>query len=157
MPVLRRVCCVWVRIWATQQIFLGESLAGLLVPILHPDLCQRRDILRFVENMRRSFLDSSCQRTPSRSSDCNLRARVWYEWTDPASNPSDGVSRGGLKDAWSLVQGWSLQEYDFPSSLLCFLSVLKCSGCMKSSGCLDLMSLESLAYQSWYVFLQCIH
>jgi len=35
---------------------------------------------------------------------------VWYEWIDSASNPADGLSRDGIKDQWTLEQGWELQE-----------------------------------------------
>ena len=34
----------------------------------------------------------------------------WYEWIDSASNPADGLSRDGIKDKWTLEQGWELQE-----------------------------------------------
>ena len=37
-------------------------------------------------------------------------AAVWYEWIDSASNPSDGLSRDGLSDTWTLSQNWSLRE-----------------------------------------------
>ena len=35
---------------------------------------------------------------------------VWFEWIDSHSNPADGLSRLGLKDPWTLKQGWTLQE-----------------------------------------------
>ena len=28
------------------------------------------------------------------------------------SNPADGLSRAGMEDAWTLQQGWTLQELD---------------------------------------------
>ena len=34
----------------------------------------------------------------------NLGTRVWIEWIDSASNPSDGLSRAGLQDPWTLAQ-----------------------------------------------------
>jgi len=47
-----------------------------------------------------------------------LQARVWFEWIDSASNPSDGLSRSGLEDSWTLQQGWNLAVVVFPSDLL---------------------------------------
>ena len=37
-----------------------------------------------------------------------INARGWFEWIDSDSNPSDGLSRAGLKDGWTLDQGWDL-------------------------------------------------
>ena len=39
-----------------------------------------------------------------------LNVRVWVEWIDSASNPADGLSRGGLEDGWTQQQGWLLSE-----------------------------------------------
>ena len=36
--------------------------------------------------------------------------RVWFEWIDSDSNPSDGLSRLGLADPWTVKQGWQLEE-----------------------------------------------
>ena len=36
--------------------------------------------------------------------------RVWIEWIDSQSNPSDGLSRDGLADGWSVKQGWTLSQ-----------------------------------------------
>ena len=35
-----------------------------------------------------------------------LDIRVWIEWIDSKSNPSDGLSRAGWEDAWTLEQQW---------------------------------------------------
>ena len=48
-----------------------------------------------------------------------LRTRVWIEWVDSDSNPSDGLSRDGLSDAWTTQQGWALSEVEFPEALCC--------------------------------------
>ena len=40
----------------------------------------------------------------------NLGTRVWIEWIDSASNPSDGLSRAGLLDPWTQAQGWDLSN-----------------------------------------------
>ena len=110
-----------------QQIYPGETLCGLIVPLLHPDLLAGCDILWFIDN---EAATSSLIRASSRQVDVhlisqfaqlilfNLQARAWFEWIDSSSNPSDGLSRLGLEDSWSLTQGWSLAEYDFPAHLL---------------------------------------
>ena len=38
----------------------------------------------------------------------SLGTRVWIEWIDTASNPSDGLSRAGLLDPWTQAQDWQL-------------------------------------------------
>ena len=38
----------------------------------------------------------------------HLDMRVWIEWIDSHSNPSDGLSRDGYVDAWTLKQQWHL-------------------------------------------------
>ena len=38
----------------------------------------------------------------------HLDMRVWIEWIDSHSNPSDGLSRDGYADAWTLQQQWHL-------------------------------------------------
>ena len=51
---------------------------------------------------------------PPAAASCLLQAvlnvRVWVEWIDSASNPADGLSRGGLEDSWTQQQGWLLTE-----------------------------------------------
>ena len=44
-----------------------------------------------------------------------LGVRVWIEYVESASNPSDGLSRAGLEDAWTVAQGWTLKEVPCPS------------------------------------------
>ena len=36
--------------------------------------------------------------------------RPWFEWVDSSSNCSDGLSRDGLTDKWTIAQSWKLQE-----------------------------------------------
>ena len=38
------------------------------------------------------------------------RCRVWFELVDSESNVSDGLSRAGVADPWTLSQGWILHE-----------------------------------------------
>ena len=44
----------------------------------------------------------------------NLGTRVWIEWIDSASNPSDGLSRAGLQDPWTQAQDWELSVARVP-------------------------------------------
>ena len=110
-----------------QQIFPGETLAGLLVPWVHRPLFRWKDCIWFIDN---SGAVSSLIRCTSSQEDVHqlvqfsavlvhsLHARIWYEWIDSESNPSDGLSRDGLKDQWTLAQPWEVAEYSFPDQLL---------------------------------------
>ncbi|CAE7466822.1 unnamed protein product [Symbiodinium microadriaticum] len=87
-----------------QQIFPGESLCMLVVPLLHGAHLQDRDAIWFVDNM--GALSASIK-GGSREVDVHLIAlaaaslrtplafRPWFEWVDSDSNPSDGLSRLG--------------------------------------------------------------
>ena len=44
----------------------------------------------------------------------HLNARVWFDHVPSEVNPSDGLSRDGLLDAWSRAQSWDLFEVDIP-------------------------------------------
>ena len=41
--------------------------------------------------------------------------RLWVEWIDSDSNPSDGLSRDGLDDKWTQQQHWNLAAGDAPT------------------------------------------
>ena len=110
-----------------QQIYPGESLAGLLVPLLHPELFKGYDVLWFVDNEAAvASLIKASSKQPDVHLICQfahallfrLGARVWFEWIDSVSNPSDGLSREGLADPWTAKQNWVLTEFSFPSELL---------------------------------------
>lgn len=110
-----------------QQIFPGEALAGLLVPWFHPDVFYHCDALWFIDNEAAA---SCLIRGNSRESDVHaiaqfshllfhtLQCRVWIEWIDSSSNPSDGLSRLGIADPWTVAQDWNVSEFQFPHDLL---------------------------------------
>lgn len=110
-----------------QQIYPGEALAALVIPRIHPTLFFETDVLWFIDN---EAAVASLIRASSRQPDVHLicllshawifkqGTRIWYEWIDSASNPSDGLSRDGLNDFWTLQQGWDINEYPFPCDLL---------------------------------------
>ena len=110
-----------------QQISPGETLCGLLIPTVHPSLLERRDVLWFVDNecaVSSLIKASSPQRDIhliaqfSQAAYHALQTRVWFEWIDSSSNPSDGLSRDGLGDEWTRQQDWNLAEVAFPPDLL---------------------------------------
>ena len=39
-----------------------------------------------------------------------FQIRVWIEWIDSESNPSDGLSRDGVCDSWTRSQPWDVSE-----------------------------------------------
>ena len=109
-----------------QQICPGEALAGILVPWFHPDLFLQKDTLWFIDNESAA---SCLIRGSSRETDLHaiaqfshllchtLQSRVWIEWIDSKSNPSDGLSRLGLEDPWTSAQDWDISEFSFPAEL----------------------------------------
>ena len=131
-----------------QQIFPGETLCGLAVPWFHFDRLRHQDLLWFIDN------EGACSaliRGASRQPDVHLIAqfsslllhslgsRSWYEWVDTESNCSDGLSRDGLRDAWTAAQNWDICEYPFPEALLpdTFLEVFKSHLGLVDSGCIN--------------------
>jgi hypothetical protein len=97
----------------------AEAVAVLTALVLTPKALANRELVWFIDN--ESAL-SSLIRGGSKAEDvghvaaCTQLAMLehscaaWYEWIDSASNPADGLSRDGIKDKWTLEQGWELQE-----------------------------------------------
>ncbi len=109
-----------------QQIYPGEALCALVIPVLHPQLLRDQDLLWFIDNEAAA---ASIIRASSGEEDVHLLAqasqvrlallgaRLWVEWIDSESNPADGLSRDGLSDEWTCQQQWSLSEFAFPPAL----------------------------------------
>lgn len=128
-----------------QQIYPGEAFCGVIVPWFHKELLRNCDLLWFIDNEAAA---SALIRGSSRPDDVHrisqlshvllhgLGCRAWIEWIDSDSNPSDGLSRLGLEDPWTLLQGWTLSEYTFPAELLpsTFLATFKSHIGMTDSG-----------------------
>ena len=126
----------------SQQIFPGETLCALVLPLLYPTTLESHDLLWFVDNEAAvstlirgttSELDVHLIAQCSLVRLARLGCRLWLEWIDSESNPSDGLSRAGLDDEWTQHQGWSLMEFDFPqgldhASLLEWLETLSSQG-----------------------------
>ena len=107
-----------------QQIYPGETLAVLLVPMLLPQYFVAADVLWFIDNQASvTAVIKGCSAEGdvheiahlAAVSRCAQRTKVWFEWIDSDSNPSDGLSRLGLQDPWSKQQGWFLQEFSYPA------------------------------------------
>lgn len=108
-----------------QQIFPGEALCLLILPMLLPDILKGRDLLWFIDNQAAV---AAAVKTASAEEDvfeiahmtallrARLQCRCWFEWIDSDSNPSDGLSRDGLLDTWSLSQTWFLESHNFPAA-----------------------------------------
>ena len=101
------------------QIFACEAIAVPEALRFDGKAVAGRDVTWFIDN---EAACSSFIRGASRSEDVSevvaiallmcqmLNTRIWFEWIDSDSNPSDGLSRAGIADAWTMSQGWSLQE-----------------------------------------------
>ena len=110
----------------TQQIYPGETLCGLLVPWFHGSALQNCDVLWFIDN---EAAVASLIRGSRTQTDVHtlvqvahflfqrFQIRVWLEWIDSESNPSDGLSRLGTDDPWTNAQSWKVTEVDYPSEL----------------------------------------
>ena len=102
------------------QILAAEAVAVLTALVLTPELLQGRELVWFIDN---EAALSSLIRGTSRAEDvghiaaCTQVAMLqhsttaWYEWVDSSSNPADGLSRDGVRDEWTLRQGWELTEF----------------------------------------------
>ena len=107
--------------WAVrrQQIFPAETAAvPVALACLQAEL-RGRDVVLFVDN---EAAVSALIRGASRASDAGqlaelvhailvvLGCRLWVEWIDSISNPSDGLSREGVADPWTVAQGYELRQ-----------------------------------------------
>jgi hypothetical protein len=102
------------------QILAAEAVAVLTTFVLTPELVSGRELVWFIDN---EAALSSLIRGSSRAEDvghiaaCTQVAMLqhsssaWFEWVDSASNPADGLSRDGVRDTWTLQQGWELKEF----------------------------------------------
>ena len=106
-----------------QQITAMEAFAPIAAMHTTPHLFQGREILWFVDN---EGAVSSLIRGAARVEDIDqvaalttvkqatLKASIWFEWIDSDSNPSDGLSRDGVVDPWTVDQGWELTDLGSP-------------------------------------------
>jgi hypothetical protein len=121
MIIEQHVLAEWVD--RTQNIFPAEAVCGIAAPLNHCQALMGQDIIWFIDNKAAA---SSLIKGSSTQPDVHsiaqtfhiimlsLKCRCWIEWIDSASNPSDGLSRDGLLDSWTLQQGWNLAEASLP-------------------------------------------
>ena len=114
-----------------QQIFPAEALAPLVAIAFHVERLRNRDVYIFIDNEAAVAAHIRCG-TSAEDVQAMVHAfhwlvlkeniRVWIEWIDSESNPSDGLSRLGCEDPWTRQQGWRLQQVDaaFPDRLVQF-------------------------------------
>ena len=101
------------------QICACEALAVPQGILVQGHQWRGRDLIWFIDN---EAACSSMVRGGSTADDVSevaalahllllvFEIQVWFEWIDSDSNPSDGLSRDGLDDAWTLKQSWNLQQ-----------------------------------------------
>ena len=102
------------------QIYPAEAIAvPIALAVFSRHTCGR-DVTAFCDN---AAAVSSLIRGSSTSEDVlkmgevtallslDLGLRLWIDWVDSDSNPSDGLSRAGLADAWTGSQGWVCREF----------------------------------------------
>ena len=102
-----------------QQIFPAEAFAAYAALWHHREALAGQDLLLFVDNEAAA---SALIRGASSQDDvgaivqafhwlaAKIGCRVWIEWVDSESNPSDGLSHLGVEDPWTVSQDWELQE-----------------------------------------------
>ena len=98
-------------------------MCGIAVLTSSGEFLEGQDILWFVDN------ESACSaliRGQSREGDVHViaqttslllrrkKCRAWFEWIDSDANLADGLSRLGVGDPWTLLQGWQLEVYELP-------------------------------------------
>jgi hypothetical protein len=102
----------------SQQIFPGEVLAAYAALKDNLETLRGRDVIFFIDN---EAATSALIRGSTKEADVmsivqaahweliNYDIRAWFEWIDSDANPSDGLSRDGLDDEWTLRQNWNLE------------------------------------------------
>ncbi|CAE7409333.1 DNA (cytosine-5)-methyltransferase 3A [Symbiodinium microadriaticum] len=102
------------------QIMPLEALAILQCFVVFGSRFTGRDILLFVDNQavcagvaKGACSSADCARIISA---CHLLwakmgCRVWIEWIPSDDNPSDGLSRAGLQDPWTVSQNWWMADF----------------------------------------------
>ena len=115
------------------QIYACEAFAPLAALWNSPGKFRGRDVIAFVDNEAAcAALVRGSASCPDVESICQtlhltcayLGCRWWVEWIDSDSNPSDGLSRAGLKDAWTVAQSWTLAEAAVPPWESCQQDIL---------------------------------
>ena len=109
-----------------QQITPCEAILSVIVPHNLGPYMGGRDVVWYMDNQ------AACQiltvGSSSQSDLCfiaslahllfaRLNCRIFWEYIASDANPSDGLSRKGLLDEWTQLQGWSLSPAHIPDLL----------------------------------------
>ena len=124
MVIPESILAKWVS--RDQQIFVAEALAPLAATILHHSTFLHRDVIWFIDNVgacsvlikgNSSQYDAGIVAATCLLAWARMGVRMWFEWVASDDNPSDGLSRDGLLDQWTLDQRprWQCDEHDPPA------------------------------------------
>ena len=111
MPIPEDTLRNWVQ--RDQQIYVAESLAPLAASLHHREILQGRDVVWYIDNIgacsalikgNSSQHDAGIVTAACHLLWAKLSVRMWIEWVASDDNPSDGLSRFGLLDTWTLQQ-----------------------------------------------------
>lgn len=112
-----------------QQIAPCELFLALVVPWNIGKMMQGQDIVWYIDNQSAiatlvrgtsGCIDMSQIAATAHLFFARLHCRVWFEYVQSESNPSDGLSRDGVRDKWTRNQPWALHQAALPeSSLFC--------------------------------------
>ena len=106
-----------------QQITQCETLVTGMVLDTAPEALENVDCLWFLDNTGfeaglisgySGSPDSACMIGVVHIILAKLNSRPWFKRVPSERNPSDGLSRDGLDDAWTQTQGWDLREVPPP-------------------------------------------
>ena len=106
-----------------QQINQCELFTAYVLIANEAHVIQGADVIWYIDNMNAVMAlikgasakaDLSAIAVALHAVFARLGVRVWLEYIETASNPSDGLSRAGIEDAWTLAQGWTLKEVPCP-------------------------------------------
>ena len=114
-----------VQSWTPRRVYIfpAEAFAAYAAVWNHREMLRGKDILIFIDNEAAA---AALIRGSSAADEVNVIAqslhwlllehniRMWIEWVDSESNVSDGLSRDGLEDAWTMNQNWCLSKGCLP-------------------------------------------
>jgi len=114
-----------VNTWTARQVYIfpAEAFAVYAAVWSHREVLAGKDVVIFVDNEAAA---SALIRGSSGLAEANVVAqtlhwllvehgiRMWLEWIDSESNLSDGLSRDGVTDKWTMEQGWALGHAEMP-------------------------------------------
>ena len=106
-----------------QQITPCEALLGIIAPLNLATFLKGEDLIWFIDNTptcscfikgSSSHKDLAKIATITSLLLAYLQCRAYFEYVESAANIADGLSRGGLSDAWTMKQGWQLSVAVLP-------------------------------------------